>query len=45
MAGNEWVLYKEHWYYLSASGEMLTNTFVTWNGVVYQLGADGVMIE
>ena len=45
MVADDWVFYKDHWYYLTRNGEMAANTSVTWKGIVYHLGADGVMEE
>ena len=45
MAADEWIFYRDRWYYLNRNGEMAANTSVTWKNVVYHLGADGALAE
>ena len=43
MTDNNWICYKDHWYFLQPGGAMAVSGWVTWNGRSYYLNADGTM--
>ena len=45
MVHDDWILYKDEWYYLNSDGCMAHSQWVVWKSQLYRLTEDGTMFE